>query len=184
MVPENGLLQDKDMMQWAFEKYNADFDQSGVMVKGVMERLFTRLMKRSVYAKPKDRFPLNGCCVPGQRKNFIEVDGTIHICERMPHKAPTIGHVDTGFDMDAVKKIYIHDYAETSLKECSRCWGLRLCDICYYSAYNAAGEPDMEKKRKFCDFNLKSLQVVMRHFVSLLVKNPGRLDYLNKHEIK
>ena len=74
--------------------------------------------------------------MPGQRKNFIDVDGHIHICERISTHAPAIGHVDTGFDFETIKKVYIDNYAEKSLKDCSGCWGLRLCDICYYLAFN------------------------------------------------
>jgi uncharacterized protein len=184
LVPENGLNEDKGMAQWATEKYGVDFDKSEAMVKGIIGKQFARLMKREVYTEPLDDYSLNGCCVPGQRKSFIDVDGNIFICEKITDNAPRIGHVAVGFDLDTIKKIYIDDYAEKSLVDCAGCWGLRLCDICYYSAYNAIGEPDMEKKRKFCDYNLQSMLEVMRHFISLLAKNPGRLDFLYQHEIE
>jgi len=46
---------------------------------------------------------LNGCCVPGHRKNYIAVDGSIHVCEKISTQSPAIGHVDTGFDYETLK---------------------------------------------------------------------------------
>jgi uncharacterized protein len=172
------------MWQWAFEKYRVDLDKSDSMVKGIMGKPFSRLMQRTVYTAPVDSCSLNGCCVPGQRKNFIDVDGHIHICERISTHAPAIGHVDTGFDFETIKKVYIDDYAEKSLKDCSGCWGLRLCDICYYLAFNDEGELDMEKKRKYCGYQLRDLERILGYFISLQEKNPGKLDYLYQYEIQ
>lgn len=183
MVDESDFRQDKNMVQWAFEKYQNRFSQSNAMVKGIVERQFSHFIQRPIHTEPQESCSLNGCCLPGQRKNYIDVEGRIHVCEKMPSHAPTIGDVKKGFDLEAIKEIYIRRYAEKSIGDCSGCWAARLCDICYYFAFNEKGEFDLEKKRRYCRIKLKSLETVMGNFALMEAQNPEELEYLYKFEI-
>jgi uncharacterized protein len=131
-----------------------------------------------------DSYFLNGCCVPGHRKNYIDVDGNIHVCEKISTDAPAIGHVQHGYDFEKIQKVYIDDYAGKSISDCSRCWGLGLCDVCYITAYNKNGEFDLKRKRRKCTFMLKSLELLLSNFITLMEENPERLDYLYQYELK
>ncbi len=183
MVTEQDLDQDKDLMQWAVEQYRSDFSQSDPMVKGIVEQKFARLLQRSVLTEPDDSYPLNGCCVPGQRKNFITPDGTINICEKMPSDSPPIGNVNSGFDIETIKNFYIDNYAEKSIRYCSQCWAIKICDLCYVAAFNETGELDFEKKGRNCRFKLNSLEKLLTNVSALLKENPERLNYLYQYDI-
>lgn len=183
-VTEADLNQDKDLMQWAFERYRKDYGKSNAMVKGVIEKRFAKLMQRPVLTRPVDYYSLNGCCVPGQRKNYISTSGSIYVCEKISTSAPVIGHVETGFYYETIKNVYIDGYAEKSMDDCSGCWGLRLCDICYTSAFNEKGEPDFREKKRNCGYMLKSLERSIRDLSTLLEENPEEVDYLFQYEVK
>ncbi|MCP5104617.1 MAG: radical SAM protein [bacterium] len=184
LVPENGLHQDKDMNEWAFEKYKSGYENSDMMVKGIIEKEFTRLMQRTIFTKPEYGYSLNACCIPGRKKCYITTDGRILICEKITCHAPAIGHVETGFDFETIKRVYVDEYLKAGIGDCSGCWALRLCEICYIMAFNVGGELDMEKKRKQCAFCRDSQERVLTEFMSLLESAPEKLDYLYRQELE
>jgi uncharacterized protein len=177
------LKQDKDLTQWAFEKYRQDYDKSNAMIKGIIEKKFAKLLQRPVFDKLVGECYLNGCCVPGQRKNLISHDGTIRICEKISTYAPAIGHVESGFDFEKLKKVFVDEYAKESIEDCSKCWGSRLCDLCYVASFNEKGAFDLKRKRRYCGSMLKSLERSIRDFVTLQEENPEGLDYLYQYEL-
>ena len=184
LIPENGLLQDKDMNQWAFEKYRVGFGDSDAVVRGVIEGEFARLMKRPVYSVPEAGYSLNACCIPGQKKCHITVDGRILVCEKITCNAPAVGHVDTGFDYGTIKRVYVDEYLEAGIRDCSACWGLRLCSVCYIMAFNSEGKLDMEKKREHCRITLSGTERMLTELMSVLETEPEKLDYLYKKELE
>lgn len=184
LEPGYDLKQDKDLMQWSFEHYWKDYERSIPMVKGYIEKKLAKLMQRPVFKEPAESYFLNACCLPGQRKNFISPEGDIHICEKITTYAPAIGNVMTGFDYETIKKVYIDDYAEASMVDCSHCWGLRLCDICYVAAFADNGKFDLNKKSSYCNSVMRSLERLLAYFVSIMEENPGGLDYLYRYELQ
>jgi len=182
MLTAGDLTHNKNLTEWAVEKYGVDYKQSVPIVKRMVENRFARLSQRYIFKEPIDWFHLNGCCLPGQRKNYIAVDGSIHVCEKISTQSPCIGHVDTGFDLETLK-VYIDHYVEASLPDCSGCWAIRLCDICYISAFNENGEFYLERKRKYCKANLKTQEQALTDFVALVGKNPDGLDYLYQYDL-
>lgn len=182
-VGREGFKEDKNMSVWAFEKYRRDYEQADSIVKNIMEQKLARLIQRPILKTPYDCYNLNGCCVPGHRKNYISTDGYIHVCEKISTFAPVLGHVDTGLDFETIKKLYIHDYAEKSLTDCATCWAVRMCDICYNSAINDQGEFDLQKKQRYCQSKRNSIRETLREFVICMEENPQGLDYLYQMEI-
>lgn len=183
MVVNDNLKQDKNIIEWSFEKYNKDFHNSSSMVKGKIERKFASFIQRPILAEPITSFKLNGCCLPGQRKCYITTDGSIKICEKISHLSPPIGNVNSGFDFETIDRIYIQDYAEKSFDSCSICWGIGICDVCYIHVFNEHGELDMNRKKMYCHAILHSLENSLKRFAAILEENPGKLDYLYEYKI-
>lgn len=80
--------------------------------------------------------PMTATCFPGGERVFVNADGRLNICEKMSHEAPGIGHVNHGFDFDAIRRI-IKDYNEEIIK--NKCWECNywfLCNICITNAFN------------------------------------------------
>ena len=178
------LEEDKSLFDWAFENYRTGFEKSDAIVRGQIEERFAKFIKRPVLTEPVDSYMLNGCCVPGQKKNYITVDGDIQMCEKMPGNCPPLGHVDTGFDYETIERVYIREYAQKSLPVCSRCWGLRLCDVCYLYAFNEKGQLDIDKKSRHCGSVMEHIEKSLCHFVTVLDENPEKVDYLYNFDIK
>ena len=184
LIAEYGLAQEKEIKQWAAERYIDNPRNADTMVKGIVEKKFAKLIQRPIFKGPVSEAFLNGCCIPGERKNFISSDGTIRVCEKIATNAPAIGHINRGFDIDTIKKVYIDEYAERSIKDCSQCWALRICDLCYVAAFNDNGEFDLIKKRKTCRSMVNYMEQVLRNFITLINKNPDELDYLYQYQLK
>lgn len=178
------LTEETHLMTWALDEYKQSFSESSSMARGQLELRFAKLMQRSILAEPMDCYTLNGCCVPGQRKCYITTDGWLHVCEKILAKGSPIGHLDTGFDVNTIKKVYIEEYAQKSLPACSRCWALRLCDVCYWHAINEHGQLDLKQKHMHCHSTLKALERTLASFITLLSEKPEDLDYLKEYEIK
>jgi len=180
----DGAEEDEPLFDWAFKNYRTGFEKSDALVKGQIEERFAKFIQRPVLSEPVDRYMLNGCCVPGQKKNYITADGYIQVCEKMPGNSPPLGHVDTGFDYETIERIYIREYAQKSLPVCAGCWGLRLCDVCYLYVFNEKGQLDIDKKSRHCASVMAHVEQSLCHFVTLLEENPGKLDYLKHFNIK
>lgn len=75
-----------------------------------------------------------GPCVAGSSRLFIDVKGNFFPCERCSEKSYVmkIGHIDSGFDIDAVKKLL--NIGKITENECRNCWNIRLCLLCATSA--------------------------------------------------
>lgn len=183
MISRQNLMQDRGLIHWALEKYKKNYQKSVPLVKGSLEQKFAKLMQRPIFKEPLDKCLLNGCCVPGQRKNFISVDGKIHICEKISTFAPDIGDVYKGHDLEKIQQIYIDDYSERSIKDCSRCWALRVCEICYAPVFNEVGELDIEKKRKTCHVMKKTMEQTISYFAALMEENVDKLNYLYQYKL-
>jgi uncharacterized protein len=183
LISGEDLYQDKNLMQWAFEKYMANYRESTPIVRGIIEQRFAKLMQRPVFSEPVDRSFFNGCCVPGQRKNFITADGMIKVCEKISSQSPEIGNVFNGHDINRIQKTYIEDYAENSIEDCSRCWGSKLCDVCYIAAFNESGVLDLERKRNQCLGSLKSTERLLGCFVDFMKVNPGDYNHLFQYDL-
>lgn len=91
----------------------------------------------------KNPTTFTGTCFPGSIKTMVDVDGSLHICEKMSPHFP-IGNVWSGFDFKRIKELVeIYNNAIIDME----CWNCRvwfLCHTCY--AHYFIGE----KQKFFC----------------------------------
>jgi len=147
----------------------------------VIESELVHLVQRQAHSGPIQAYSLNGCCVPASRKQFITVDGTIVLCERIG-MAPSLGDVNTGIDMSKVMKTYLYEYSNQSLPSCSECWALQLCTICYLHTFS-----NNEINIKMKNYNCSEIKILKENYLQLyseLVEiDKDGLDYLLEWEI-
>jgi len=105
------------------------------------------------------------------------------MCEKMTDFAPPLGHVNQDFDVESIKKHYIEDYARESLNDCSRCWAVRMCELCYILAFNDEGTFDLQKKRDNCRSRVNSQERILEYFSTLMEQHPEKLQYLYKYDL-
>ncbi len=121
--------------------------------------------------------PLNGCCRPGLRRQFVNREGQISICEKMDGVHP-VGNIYTGLDAKKVHAL-IDSYIQIS-EACLDCWACRLCTACFASAHDGAAFSE-ERKRKECDAVRHRYSEMLILYYSLLEENPTVFDFLSDH---
>lgn len=135
------------------------------------------------YQRPKtglkDSINLNGCCLPGNRRIFVSVDGSIYACEKMDG-CYKIGDVESWIEPQLVKKLY-DGYIKIS-RDCSDCWACRLCPRCFASFVNTF---KMDKKIRLieCRATRDHLHKVLIAYYSIYEENNLALDYLQDMEV-
>jgi uncharacterized protein len=175
---------DRSLMNWARESYFGAYRKNKKphpLANALYEKKLAVVMKREINSAPKKRAPLNGCCIPGARKNYITVAGNIEMCERIG-LAPSIGNIESGIDFGVIKSRYIDEYAKKSFSKCSTCWLVRMCPICYQQAFYD-NEIDISKKDVFCYMNQAEMTEILRDYCSLIEINKRGLDYLSELKI-
>jgi uncharacterized protein len=141
----------------------------------LFERDMVRLFKRPRTKLLKVVHP-NGCCIPLLKKMHVDIDGNIHLCERVPHCNP-LGNVNAnGIDFAAVVEL-IKEYTENSLNECRHCWAVRLCSACFlYSIKDNKWHGAIRNAN--CEAVRQNLLSNFRVYSSVLETSPRAFDYL------
>lgn len=165
---------------WIFERMrkNQKEELMGSMIKDEL----LDIHKRVIRDEPILDCALNGCCVPGNRRLYVTVDGELSACERIGY-SPSIGNVETGIDLENVKKYYVDDYMNQSIKDCSNCWAVQICSICYARCFDKGGL-DMKRKRAVCESNRFVYYKTLIRYHTLLEEHPEMLEAYNEIEIK
>jgi uncharacterized protein len=174
------IKESKDMNQWGTESFVNSHKQkrsTDSISRSLVEKTLAQFMQRPVFEHGCSRFYLNGCCVPGVRKLFVTVDGSFRVCERIDGDAPTIGDVYKGCDIQKIRDVYIEGYTKISLQDCSNCWAVRICTLCYINAIKS-GNWDIETKRENCRNERTSKERLLELFCTLIENDRESLNYL------
>ena len=81
--------------------------------------------KRNIYELSSAAIPT---CVPANHKLYIDTNGEVSICEKLPDTI-RIGNIRDGIDWEAANEVAESLYSRISMR-CSTCPILRLCDFC------------------------------------------------------
>lgn len=175
---------DFSLSNWARNKFFDDYEKGiphDPLSSSIMEIKLARLVQRPVLDYPVDASHLNGCCIPGSRKLFITAKGEMKLCERIGI-SPDIGNVFEGINPEIIKDKYIIEYSNQSIKDCSHCWLIRLCPICYQQAfYN--NKIDMQIKELYCELHRRGTIKDLSDYCSLIEIYEHGLDYLLEWKI-
>lgn len=114
-----------------------------------------------------------GQCIPGTQKIYVDIDGKLHICERVGDNND-IGSVNNKIDMGKINGS-LNQFYNYSEAHCTNCFAKRLCGICLSSAIksNRFNESKLKLEcknaREFLKRNIKS-------YVRIIDKNPDAFD--------
>lgn len=121
---------------------------------------------------------MNGCCVPGARRLYVDTDGIFRVCERI-NKAPAIGDLEKGVDKSIILEKYYKEYSEHSIKYCSDCWAVKMCPMCYADRMTEAGIS--RKAHRNCADYRNSIRKKFSLYHQILETNPEKLSCLNEY---
>jgi uncharacterized protein len=128
-----------------------------------------------------ERITPNGCCVPMLKKMHVDVDGNIHVCERVPGNTP-LGNVnENGIDYDLLVKV-VEEYTANSIEDCGKCWAVRFCSLCFkHFMRNHKWYPGNRKQT--CEGIRRGMLFSLKSYTEIIEENPRSFDYLNKIKI-
>lgn len=119
-------------------------------------------------------FPLNGICIPGVTKTFVDVYGNLHICEKLNPVVP-IGNVRDGFNTEKILKL-VKTYHQASLKDCTQCWAARFCRLCWTSV--VGNDFDMNLRKRKCQGVRSNLVYDLQLYCEILEQNEHAFESL------
>ena len=149
------------------------------LVKSGLDQTLSLIDQRFVAQKPNKVYPLNACCVPGERRLYVDTQGVFYPCERIG-SCPPIGNIDTGLNLNSIKKYYVDEFIEKSIPKCSSCWAIRLCTLCYANRYTAEG---FKPNEKACCGTRLMIQKKLSLYHELLETRQKDMEFLKDVEI-
>lgn len=179
---EKAILKNKSVPLRDWSKNILKENYINLFSEGMLTKDLLIIHKRLLLDKPSKGYGMNGCCVPGQRRVYVDVDGNLLVCERVGN-APNIGNVYSGFDIEKIKKHYVHDFINEAKKYCKNCWAVNLCTLCYVDCYDSNGI-HYSYRHNACVSYRKELEEALSWYHYLLKNKPEKLEVLNSITIK
>ena len=181
MVENVEALKEADPLEyWRLDKICQQKD--GEIKYNMNNANLSRVQRRIIASKPIQYIEQNGCCAPGERRLYVTTIGKFHVCERIG-ESPVIGDVENGMDLEAIKKHYIDEYARESMPDCSKCWAVHLCSLCYAAFYDEKGI-DINRKRILCQEQKIMVRNNLISYHQILEQNPSYLDRYCNQKLK
>lgn len=168
---------------WAKKKFGGkiDLNKKRNLHYSVLTSGLVHIHNRILREAPTGVVHFNGCCAPAKRRLYVCTDGSYKICERIGD-SPCIGNVDEGIDIESIKKYYLEEYEKKSIPDCSQCWAVNLCDICYAQCYDEKGINITEKRKRCPNIRAKNLQF-LKDYHELLESRTDLIEEISKIEI-
>ena len=148
----------------------------------VMDKSMMLIHKRLLSDKPVKEYGMNGCCVPGERRIYVTVDGEFQICEKVGD-IPNIGDVYNGFNIEQIKNIYVEGFIGEAKKYCKDCWGVNLCSLCYVNCFDKEGT-HFSYRHNSCRSERAYLEASLIRYHQIVEKNPEQFIEYNNREFK
>jgi len=136
------------LLDWIKEALAQGNEWNTLFTKSFFTDALLSIHKRPILSEAMQTYGLNGSCVPGKQRVYINTDGKFGLCTMMG-RHPQIGDIYYGIDRQKAKELYVKDYEEKSIKDCNECWAFKICRICYAKVYSS-DMIDIDKKRKKC----------------------------------
>lgn len=115
----------------------------------------------------------NGQCVPGVRRMFVAVDGSIYPCEKIvENKVFCLGNINNSNDkiIDENQVVKILNSAKITQKECQKCWAFRFCEMCVSHCLNpSTGCLSKETKLLHCSNQKKQIMEMMKSYIDKIM---------------
>ncbi len=125
-----------------------------------------------------NKIPLNGTCIPGIRRLYVDVEGKFYPCEKLLERL-CIGDIDEGINIKKVFNI-LKEYESIS-SNCKFCFARELCEICFVSVVNSKGKLDKEKKEEICKEKKREIAMAFIDYAKIMERNQNALNFLKDY---
>lgn len=153
---------------------------------GVLRVFFDRNLRKIALRDTKaipETLMLQGSCYPGNKKLFVDTDGTFYMCERFGGRAP-IGNVNEGINQDSIDEI-INRFQDIRNNHCTNdCWAQRLCTPCIQTSKDPLGNISGNGLAQTCESGKSQIVLALAQYVSLSEKREALGTYINSMKFK
>lgn len=151
-----------------------------LIAKDNMIKELAMIHRRLLFKHPMESYYMSGCCIPGARRVYVTTRGDYLICEKLG-EAPSIGNIYKGLDVKKIKRIYVDDYCNQTMKFCGECWAAHLCGMCYMNCYDKNGI-NLKLRHSKCIMNRIYIEKNLELYHELLENNPKIISVLNEYD--
>ena len=107
----------------------------------------------------------SGPCIAGGKKTFIDIDGNIYPCEKVPEcKEMTLGNINTGISVEKANDMM--NIARITEKQCQNCWAFIFCTSCVVASIDENGI-SAEKRLSKCNGVRRSTMEYLKNIIRL-----------------
>ena len=124
---------------------------------------------------------LNGACLPGIQKIFLNSRGDYQICEKASQSL-YLGNVETGIEIDKCGEI-LENYYNFVKDSCEHCWSMRFCGMCQVSPLKN-NQYDIDRLHENCSSMKNLINETLELYSTVLEKNPVAWDFLFKKDLE
>ncbi len=168
--------------EWEKKQREQKNRRQGLIVDGEIDKGMLAIHKRLLLDKPAQKYGMNGCCVPGQRRIYVTTDGRFILCEKVGN-IPEIGNIQTGLDIEQIRKVYVNDFIAEAAKYCKNCWAVNLCSLCYVNCYDEQGT-HFDYRHRSCMSERKYIEENLIRYHAILESDPASLEHYNNIELE
>lgn len=182
---DNLILKKTDadpLYKWSIEKQGFEFNKKSLFSNRFMQENLHIVHRRDLSDKPMEKYYFNGCCVPGARRLYVNIDGDFLPCERVG-TVPFLGNVEDGFDKEKIKKFYVEEFSKEAVKFCNDCWAVHLCTNCYVDCFDN-NDINISYRHKSCNYSRYIINRSLILYHEILENNPESLQPLNDIVLK
>jgi len=169
------------LLDWIRKELAEGNEWNELFTKSFFAEALLPIHKRPILNEAMQTYGFNGSCVPGKQRLYIYTDGGFGLCTMMGQH-PRIGDIFNGIDKQKVKKLYVKDYEEKSIKDCNECWAFKICKVCYTGMYTS-DSLDIIKKRKKCHQARGVAYTNLIEYHEFLEKYPAQITLFNEMTI-
>jgi uncharacterized protein len=172
-VSAENLKRHEERLRGLLDLYLSSFRNDGDFNYSLFHNVFlspsTKLSMR-VLGRDREEQSLNGSCIPGARRLFVDSEGAFFPCERFANSHVEIGDFKTGISVRRVRRI-LRKMAGFCDEICQRCWAYRLCGQCLLHAMKN-GRLDKDTKAQNCIAEREKIAEDLTAFTQILENEP------------
>lgn len=173
--PENEISRGFEKLEERYRQNVVEGVKPSRFLRSLFDANLAKIQRRPISTNLPEFIHPNGICLPGKRRFFVDIDGEIHPCEKLARTMP-IGTIRDGFDTAKIAE-YVEIYRGISKEDCSRCWAMRWCTLCFKSALGNEGL-DAATKHGYCENVKSSWKRAFALYCSILEQNSEALNFL------
>lgn len=128
------------------------------------------------------RVEILNTCIPGARRNFVNVRGEYYACERVVEcQRGRIGSVAGGVDSARVLAL-LREWQQASSDQCRFCWCLPTCTAGCFATVGTTDGVNAQAMQAQCASHRQRMHRLLTDYCSILQANPQAFDFVGDME--